>query len=352
MTTTFERGEDGSYTDGYVYGRSENPTRRALEELLAALEGAPGGTHAVTFASGLGAAAAILGALAPGDHVLIPDDLYFGVRRLALEHYGRWQLEVSAVDMSNLDAVRAALRPTTRMVWVETPSNPQLKISDIGALAELARSAGVLCVCDNTWATPIATQPLALGADITFHSTTKYLGGHSDVTGGAVVVRDAGDLLERIRLQQTVGGNVPSPFDCWLLLRSIRTLPWRMRAHTQNAERVAHALEGHPAVARVNYPGLPSHPGHGVAARQMALFGGMLSIEVRGGADEAMEMTRYVRLFTRATSLGGIESLIEHRRSVEGPQSNTPPSLLRISVGLEHADDLVDDLVQALDRLA
>jgi cystathionine gamma-synthase len=352
MTTTFERREDGSYTDGYVYGRSENPNRRALEEMLAMLEAAPDATHAVAFASGMGACAAVLGALQPGDHMVIPDDLYFGVRRLVTEHFSRWQIEATPANIADPAAIRAALRPTTRIIWAETPSNPQLKICDLAAAAEIAQAHGAFCVVDNTWATPMATQPLALGAHAVIHSTTKYLGGHSDVTGGVVVVREAGPLLDRIRLGQTVGGNVPSPFDCWLLLRSIRTLPWRMRAHTQNATALAHAIEGHPAVAHVHYPGLRSHAGFDVATRQMKLYGGMLSIEVRGGAEEAMEVTNRLRIFTRATSLGGVESLIEHRRSVEGPASTTPPALLRVSVGLENAADLIDDLTQALDALA
>ncbi|MGL4650403.1 MAG: trans-sulfuration enzyme family protein, partial [Caldilineaceae bacterium] len=223
MTTTFVRSEEGGYTDGYMYGRLDNPNRRALEETLAALEGVAAPTQAIAFASGLGASAAVFGALATGDHLLFPEDLYFGVRRQIEEQFGRWGLTATAVDMSNLDAVRAAMRPQTRLFWVETPSNPQLKISDIAALAEMAHEAGALCAVDNTWATPLGTQPLLLGADVVVHSTTKYLGGHSDVTGGAVIARDKGPLLDRMRLAQTIGGNIPSPFDCWLLLRSIRT---------------------------------------------------------------------------------------------------------------------------------
>lgn len=348
LSTTFERNVDGSYTDGYVYSRTDNPNRRALEECLRLLEG---GAEAAAVASGQAAGAAVLGALQAGDHVLLPDDIYFGTRRLALEHLARWGLESSAVDMTDLDAVRSALRPNTRLVWVETPSNPRLKITDIAAVAELAHGAGAWLACDNTWATPMATRPLELGADVVVHATTKYLGGHSDLTGGAVIARTGGLFWERIRLAQTVGGSVPSPFDCWLLLRSIRTLPYRVRAHTANAQAVANALANHPAVERVHYPGLPSHRGHGLAARQMALFGGMLSIEVRGGSEEALAMSRGVRLFTRATSLGGVESLIEHRASVEGPLSAAPQNLLRLSIGLEHPDDLIADLLQALEQL-
>jgi cystathionine gamma-synthase len=244
--------------------------------------------------------------------------------------------------------VRAALRPSTRLVWLETPSNPLLKVADIAAMAAIAHEAGALCAVDNTWATPILQRPLELGADLALHATTKYLGGHSDVLGGAVVARAASPFFERVRFIQGNGGAVPSPFDCWLVLRGIQTLAYRVRAHAEHAGQVARFLAAHPAIERVHYPGLASHPGHAVAARQMRAFGGMLSIEVRGGAEAAMAMAARVKIFTRATSLGGIESLIEHRASVEGPESRTPPGLLRISVGLEHPDDLIADLDQAL----
>lgn len=345
MSTTFARDENGQLTNGFLYGRSDNPNRRALEELLAALEG---GAKALAFSSGQAASAAAFMALNAGDHLLLPADIYYLTGVIGSDLLGRWGLQTSFVDMSDLDAVRAAMRPNTRMVWVETPSNPRLKIADIAAIAEIAHAGGALCFCDNTWATPIATRPLDMGADGVMHSTTKYLAGHSDITGGALILREDGDLYARIKQVQNVGGSVPSPFDCWLLARSIRTLPWRVRAHSANAMAVAQALAEHPAVERVNYPGLASHSGYAVAQRQMALPGGMLSIEVRGGAEEALRVTRRVRLFTVATSLGGVESLIEHRASVEGPNSTTPPSLLRISVGLEHPDDLIDDLAEAL----
>lgn len=345
MSTTFMRNTDGTYTDGFMYGRTDNPNRRALEESLAALEG---GVCAFAFASGQAATAAAFLSLRTGDHLVLPADIYYLTGVLGGDLLGRWGLQVSSVDMSDLDAVRAALRPNTRMVWVETPSNPRLKIADIAAIAEIAHAAGAWCVCDNTWATPISTRPLALGADAVMHSTTKYLAGHSDVTGGALIVREEGELSAHIKQAQNVGGAVPSPFDCWLLLRSIRTLPWRVRAHSANAMAVATALAAHPAVERVNYPGLPGHEGYSIASRQMALPGGMLSIEVRGGAEAALRVTHRVRLFTVATSLGGVESLIEHRKSVEGPASSTPESLLRISIGLEHPDDLIADLEEAL----
>lgn len=347
LSTTFERAADGSYPSGYVYTRTANPNRHELEATLAALEG---GAAAAAFASGLAATGAIFQALAPGDHVLFPDDVYFGAGRLLRELMAPWGLRYSIVNMADLDAVRAAVRPQTRLVWVETPSNPLLKITDIAAVAEIAHAAGARCAVDNTWPSPVGQQPLALGADLVMHATTKYLGGHSDVLGGAVVVREVDEFFERIRLVQTIGGAVPSPFDCWLLLRSLRTLPYRMRAHSANAQRVAEFLAEHPAVAAVHYPGLPTHPGHAVARRQMKLYGGMLSIQVRGGAEEAMAVAARVRLFTRATSLGGVESLIEHRASVEGAHTTTPANLLRLSIGLEHPDDLIADLAQALAR--
>ncbi|MBP8292540.1 MAG: aminotransferase class I/II-fold pyridoxal phosphate-dependent enzyme [Caldilineaceae bacterium] len=345
LSTTFERQADGSYTDGYVYSRSENPNRRALEETLAALEG---GAAALAFGSGMAATTALLQALAPGDHVVMPDDVYFGTGRLVREVLGQWGLQFSVVDMTDLAAVRSAMRPNTRLVWVETPSNPLLKITDITAVAELAHTAGALLAVDNTWPSPIGQRPFEHGADVVMHATTKYLGGHSDLLGGALILRERGPLLDRIRTVQTLGGAVPSPFDCWLLLRSIRTLPYRVRAHSANAQQVVEFLAGHPEVAAVHYPGLTTHPGHAIAARQMQLFGGMLSIQVHGGAAAAMTVAANVQLFTRATSLGGIESLIEHRASVEGPHTTTPADLLRISVGLEHPDDLIADLRVAL----
>lgn len=348
LSTTFERAADGSFPSGYIYTRSGNPNRTALEQCLAALEG---GADCAAFGSGLAAAMSIFQALAPGDHVLIPDDAYHGVSRLVREVMAPWGLEYSIVDMTDLGAVRAALRPNTRLLWVETPSNPLLKVSDIAALAEAAHAAGARCAVDNTWATPALQQPLALGADLALHATTKYLGGHSDVLGGAVVARERDGLFERIRFIQGNGGAVPAPFDCWLVLRGVRSLAYRMRGHVENAGRVAAFLSAHPAIERVHYPGLTSHPGHAVAARQMRGFGGMLSVEVRGGEPAAMALAARVRLFTRATSLGGVESLIEHRASVEGPESRTPPSLLRLSIGLEHPDDLLADLEQALAAL-
>ncbi len=349
LSTTFERDADGEYPRGFVYSRSDNPNRSSLEHLLALLEGGEDGDAvAAAFSSGSAATATVFQALAPGDHVIAPDDCYHGTARLLREVFAPWGLESTFVDMTDVETVRQAVQPNTRLIWVETPSNPLLKITDISEMAAIAQSAGALCVCDNTWASPLLQRPLSLGADMVVHSTTKYLGGHEDVTGGAVVsVRDT-ENFQRIRLIQNVYGAVPSPFDCWLTLRGARTLHVRMPAHCANAGRIARFLQDHPRVAAVHYPGLPEHPGHVVAGRQMSDYGGMLSFQVTGGRDAAMEVAANVRLFVRATSLGGTQSLIEHRASIEGPDSSTPDDLLRVSVGLENAEDLIADLGQAL----
>jgi len=344
-STTFERDPDGSYPRGFLYSRNNNPNREALEECLAALEG---GAAAAAFSSASAATSAVLLALEPGDHVVAPMDAYHGTSRLLRETFARWKLDTTFVDMTDVAAVRAAMRANTRLVWVETPSNPLWKITDIAAIGEIARAAGACYVCDNTTATPVLQSPLKLGADLVVHATTKYLGGHGDVLGGAVVSRVADDLFERIRGVQASVGAVPSPFDCWLVLRGIRTLPWRMRAHSDNALKVATFLAAHPRVEAVHYPGLPSHPQAGVARRQMTGFGGMLSAQVRGGREAAFAVERKVRIFTCATSFGGTESLLEHRASVEGAATRSPDNLLRLSIGLEHADDLIEDLGQAL----
>ncbi|HEY0997142.1 MAG TPA: aminotransferase class V-fold PLP-dependent enzyme [Gemmatimonadaceae bacterium] len=345
LSTTFEREPDGSYREGFVYTRNGNPTRTELERSLTALEG---GAACAAFASGQAATWAVFAALGPGDHVIAPADHYHGTGAMLRESFARWGLSTTFVDMTDLHAVRAAVTDSTRLIWIETPSNPLLRITDIAGVVAIARDAGVLTACDNTWSTPVITRPIELGVDLVVHSTTKYLGGHSDVLGGAVVAARDDALFARIRGQQQVGGAVPSPFDCWLLMRGIRTLPWRMRAHTQNAALLAQWLTEQPRITAVHYPGLPSHPGHAVAHAQMAMPGGMLSIEVDGGRDAAMAMAARLRIFTMATSLGGTESLIEHRASVEGPHTRTPEGLLRVSVGLEHPDDLIEDLAQAL----
>jgi cystathionine gamma-synthase len=348
LSTTFEREADGSYRKGYVYSRTANPNRTQLESAVAALEG---GGAAAAFASGSAAIYAVVQALDPGAHVVAPADCYHGTLRILRELFSRWQIEASFVDMCDLDSVEQAIRPTTHLIWVETPSNPLVRLFDIRRIAELAHTAGAHCAVDNTWATPIATQPLALGADLVMHSSTKYFGGHSDVLGGVVIARSGDDgLFPRIRAMQTAGGGVPSPFDCWLTLRGIATLPWRFRAQAENAMRLAGFLAQHQRVAAVHYPGLASHPQHALAQAQMRHPGAMLAIEVADGGAAAMQVAARVRVFTRATSLGGVESLIEHRASVEGPGTFAPDTLLRISVGLEHPDDLIEDLDQALSR--
>lgn len=345
LSTTFVRGEDGSYPSGFTYARDGNPNRKSLEVALAALDG---GAAAAAFSSGQAATAAVFQALAPGDHVVIPRAAYHGTGRLLDEIFARWGLRHSLADSTDPDAVRAALEPETRLVWIETPSNPTLAISDIAALTTLAREAGAHTVVDNTWATAVAQRPLALGADLVMYSTTKYYAGHSDAMSGALVTGADDDFWARIRVAQATGGAVASPFDCWLVHRGITSLPCRMRQHTASASTVAAFLAAHPAVEAVHYPGLPGHPGREVAARQMALFGGMVSVQPRGDATHALAVAARLRLFTRATSLGGVESLVEHRRSIEGPLSVTPDNLLRLSVGLEDPRDLVDDLAQAL----
>lgn len=344
-STTFEREPDGSYPRGYLYARNNHPTREALENCLAELES---GAAAAAFGSGMAATTAIFQALRPGDHVIAPTDAYHGTTRLIWEHLVPWGLQASFVDMTDPAQVAAALQSNTRLVWVETPSNPMLRITDIARVAEIAQHGGALTVCDNTIATSVLQRPFELGADLVMHATTKCLGGHSDIMGGAVIAKSAEGIFERIRRIQVNSGAIPSPFDCWLLLRSIRTLPYRVRAQAEHALAVARFLAAHRRVVAVHYPGLRTHPGHALATHQMAGFGGVLSFQVEGDRDVALTVAAKVRLFTRATSFGGLESFIEHRASIEGPASRTPDNLLRLSIGLEHQDDLIDDLAQAL----
>ena len=346
LSTTFARETDGGYPHGYSYARVGNPNRAQWEACLAALEG---GATAMAFASGVAAAGAVFQALAPGDHVICSQDAYHGVMRLLREIMRPWKLDVSFVDTTDLNALRATFTPASKLLWLETPSNPLLKITDLAAVAELARARRVLSVCDNTFATPVLQRPFEYGMDFVMHSATKYLGGHSDVLGGAIVARENNPLAERIRFLQSEAGAVPAPFDCWLLLRGAATLPLRIRAQSENAMRIARFLAAHQAVERVFYPGLETHPGHALAKKQMRAFGAMLSFALKDGEAKAMRTAARVKLFTRATSLGGVESLIEHRASVEGPDTKTPRNLLRASVGVEHADDLIADLDQALD---
>ncbi|MFI6759105.1 cystathionine gamma-synthase [Micromonospora sp. NPDC050417] len=350
-TSTYAQDEVGSPRLGYEYSRSGNPTRAALQECLAALEG---GQVGLAFASGLAAEDALLRTVCrPGDHVVIPDDAYGGTYRLFAKVLHRWGLEWTPARISDPDAVRAAVRPgQTKVVWVETPTNPLLGIADIAALSAIAHEAGALLAVDNTFASPYLQQPLAHGADVVVHSTTKYLGGHSDVIGGALIAADRG-LGEELTYHQNAMGGVPGPFDAWLTLRGVKTLGVRMDRHCDNAERVVDYLSTHRAVAEVRYPGLPDHPGHETAAKQMRRFGGMISFRAAGGEAHAVEICNRAKLFVLAESLGGVESLIEHpgrmtHASAAGSALEVPADLVRLSVGIETADDLLADLEQAL----
>lgn len=352
QVSTYKQDGVGGLRGGYEYSRSANPTRTALEENLAALEG---GRRGLAFASGLAAEDCLLRTLlAPGDHVVIPNDAYGGTFRLFAKVVARWGVEWSVADTSDPAAVRAAITPKTKVVWVETPSNPLLGITGIAAVAQVARDAGARLVVDNTFATPYLQQPLALGADVVVHSLTKYMGGHSDVVGGALVTADA-ELGEELAFHQNAMGAVAGPFDSWLVLRGTKTLSVRMDRHSENATRVADMLTRHPRVTSVLYPGLPDHPGHEVAAKQMRSFGGMISFRVEGGEQAAVEVCNRAKVFTLGESLGGVESLIEHpgrmtHASVAGSQLEVPADLVRLSVGIENADDLLEDLQQALGR--
>ena len=348
QSTTFHKADDGSLPGGYLYGRANNPNRQALEEALASLEE---GAGALAFSSGSAATLALLHALAPGDHVIAGDDVYYGTAILLNTHLREWGLKATFVDMRDLSAIDRALTPATKLIWAETPSNPLLHVTDLRAVAAIAEKAGALLACDNTWATPLLQRPLELGAHVVMHSVTKYLSGHSDVLGGALIFKEAGPMFERVRSIQREGGSVPSPFECWLSLRGLQTFPYRVRAHSESAQRVAEYLSRQGRIDSVHYPGLASHPGHKIAASQMSGFGGMMSIQVRGGEAEAFRLCAGVKLFSHATSLGGPHSLIEHRASVEGPTTKSPVNLLRLSIGLEHPDDLIEDLEQALKKV-
>ncbi|GAA1113543.1 cystathionine gamma-synthase [Streptomyces javensis] len=350
QVSTYKQDGVGGLRGGYEYSRSANPTRTALEENLAALEG---GRRGLAFASGLAAEDCLLRTLlVPGDHVVIPNDAYGGTFRLFAKVVERWGVEWSVADSSDPAAVRAALRPRTKVVWVETPSNPLLGITDIAAVADVAREAGARLVVDNTFASPYLQQPLALGADVVVHSTTKYMGGHSDVVGGALIVADPG-LGDELAFHQNAMGAIAGPFDSWLVMRGIKTLAVRMDRHSANATRIAEMLTAHPKVTQVYYPGLPEHAGHEIAAKQMRAFGGMVSFRVAGGEEAAVEVCDRARLFTLGESLGGVESLIEHpgrmtHASAAGSALEVPADLVRLSVGIESIDDLLMDLGQAL----
>ncbi|MFF3453208.1 cystathionine gamma-synthase [Streptomyces sp. NPDC002730] len=350
QVSTYKQDGVGGLRGGYEYSRSANPTRTALEENLAAIEG---GRRGLAFASGLAAEDCLLRTLlAPGDHVVIPNDAYGGTFRLFAKVVSRWGVEWSVADTSDPAAVRAAVTPKTKVIWVETPSNPLLGITDIAAVADVARGAGAKLVVDNTFASPYLQQPIALGADIVVHSLTKYMGGHSDVVGGALIAADE-RVGEELAYHQNAMGAVAGPFDAWLVLRGIKTLPVRMDRHSENAGRVAEMLTKHPKVTKVLYPGLPEHPGHEIAAKQMKAFGGMVSFRIAGGEEAAVEVCNRAKLFTLGESLGGVESLIEHpgrmtHASVVGSALEVPGDLVRLSVGIESGDDLLADLKQAL----
>jgi cystathionine gamma-synthase len=352
QTSTYKQDGVGGLRSGYEYSRSANPTRAALEAALAAIEG---GGRGLAFASGLAAEDTLLRTVCrPGDHVILPGDAYGGTFRLVARVLANWGLDYTPVALADLDAVRAAVRDTTRVIWCETPTNPLLGIADIAALATIAHSAGARLVVDNTFASPYLQQPLALGADVVVHSTTKYLGGHSDVVGGALAIaRTNAELGEQLAFHQNAMGAVAGPFDSWLVLRGIKTLGVRMDRHCANAERIVEFLREHPAVADVYYPGLPSHPGHDVAARQMRGYGGMISFLHRGGQEAAVKVCGLTELFTLGESLGGVESLIEHpglmtHASVANSPLEVPANLVRLSVGIENVEDLVADLAAAL----
>ncbi len=346
VSTTFERGADGSFPYGYSYGRADNPTRRALEQCIAALEG---GTDAISFSSGSAASFAVFSLVKPNERVIAPIECYHGTGKQLRDLAAAGHLQVSFLDTTQLGEVRTALELDARLLWIETPSNPMLNVSDIQSLCDLAHKAEAMVCCDNTFATPVLQRPFTLGADLVMHSSTKYFGGHSDVMGGAVAVRDSTELAAQLRDYQGTAGAVPAPFDSWLIRRSIATLSYRVLAQTANAQRVVEFLQSNSRVERVFYPGLEQHPAYALARRQMpGGFGAVVSFNIRGDAKEALRVAARTQLFARATSLGGVESLIEHRASVEGPHSTTPQNLLRLSIGLEHADDLIDDLRQAL----
>ena len=354
LTSTFVQDGIGGFRGGYEYGRGGNPTRDSLQELIASLEG---GLKAYSFASGLAGEDALLRAvLRPGDHIVMGNDVYGGTHRLVSRVFVPWGVSISTVDMSDLDAVRATIRPdSTKILWIETPSNPLMKISDIAALAEIGRSTGALVVVDNTFASPYLQQPLSLGADVVIHSTTKYLGGHSDVIGGAVVLNDQ-ELADKVGFIQYGVGAVSGPLDAWLTVRGIKTLGVRMDRHSSNAAAIADALVGHSKLDAVYYPGLPDHPGHELASRQMSAFGGMISVAVAGGPEAAKKFAESTSLFQLAESLGGVESLIGYpsemtHASVKGTDLEVPDNVIRLSVGIEDADDLVADILGALDRV-
>lgn len=347
MSVAFERDADGGYHRGYFYSSKGNPNRNGLESAMAALEG---GSDAVVFASGCSAISAVLRTLNPGDHVLIPNDVFQGTVRILAEILTRFGLLYTVVEMTDLNAVHRAFQKNTKLVWMETLSNPLLKVTDLKLLSDFAHHEGALTVVDNSFVTPVFQRPLSDGVDLVVHSTTKYIGGHGDVIGGVVVAKESGPLLDEVRRFQQIEGAVPSPFDCWMVHRGVKTLAYRMRGHTENAFKIAKALEFHPQVEAVHYPGLESHPQHGLAKRQLSGgFGGIVSIQVRGGRETAVAICAAVKIFKNATSFGAVDSLLQHQASspTHGTDTGLADNLLRLSIGLEHPDDLIDDLQQA-----
>lgn len=347
LSTTFERGEDGlSFPEGYIYSRYDNPNRHSLEQKLALMENS---AACISFSSGLAAATAVFQSLKSGDHIVLPDDAYFSMYSILDHLFVNFGLTYSRVDLTNLEQLQASIQPATKLIWMETPSNPLLKVTDIEAVVAIAQEHNCFTLVDNTWATPYYTQPLEMSVDIVLHSTTKYLGGHSDILGGALMFRETNARYEFIKNVQKYGGAVPSPYDCWLLCRSLTTFTARMAVHSNNALQLAQYLEKHPKIEKVLYPGLASHPQHTVAKKQMKNgYSGMLSILVKGNRADVLKLADKLQLFAHATSLGGVESLVEHRKSVEGDTSLTPDNLLRVSVGIESVTDLIHDFEQAL----
>jgi cystathionine gamma-synthase len=345
FSSTFHYPPTGEYPLGHIYSRESNPTRASLETVLAQLEQGEG---AAAFSSGSAAASAVFLSLRPSDHIIINFDAYAGIRAMLKDVFMPWGLDVTFTDLSDVSNLSKSIQPNTKLVWTESPTNPQLRIVDLASVIGICKQKRIKVAVDNTFATPALQNPLALGADIVMHSTTKYLGGHSDLTGGALITAKKDEQWERIRHIQHIQGAIPAPFDCWLLLRGIRSFVPRMMQHISNAKAVAEFLSQHPKVERVLYPGLITHPGHAIAKHQMSDFGAMVSFLVRGTKEDAIKIAQRVKVFTNATSLGGTESLLEHRKSVEGPDSPTPENLLRLSVGIEDVNSLIEDLKQAL----
>lgn len=344
-STIFEIDTEGKKDGDLHYTRLSNPNRLQFEHLIATLEG---GEAAAAFSSGIAAATGVLQALAPGDHIIIPEDVYAGTRKMVKDIMNGWGLESDFIDMTSIDTIEAHIKPNTRLIWIETPSNPLMRITDIAETVALAASKGILTLVDNTWPTPVNQLPLELGADLVLHSTSKYFGGHSDILGGAIIAKKQNGLFERVRMIQQMGGAVPSPYDCWMLSRSTRTLSYRMKGHNEHASLIADYLSQHSKIENVYYPGLPSNPGHHIAKKQMSGYGGMISFLVAGNQKESIAVVGKSKLIKRSTSLGGVESTWEHRQSSEGEDSVSPRNMIRLSVGLEHPDDIIEDLEQSL----